>query len=163
MIFWILKAKYLQINKCFIIFAFENQLALYGLAGLADEFCERGNSLKTYWLGRLLTFNLLIRKSGKFSTVTEGCATRRPRGWFYLKSLTLMLYTYYVCGYWRVGVLLHNSLPAWANWLLILVTRFYQSREWGMSRSTATHVFFINLNGRIMGIAIDLISIYGTL
>jgi len=44
-----LKAKYLQINKCFIIFAFENQLALYGLAGLADEFCERGDSLKTYW------------------------------------------------------------------------------------------------------------------
>ena len=49
MIFWILKAKYLQINKCFIIFAFENQLALYGLAGLADEFCKRGDSLKTYW------------------------------------------------------------------------------------------------------------------
>ncbi len=28
-----------------------------------------------------------------------------------------------------------------------------------MSRSTATHVFFINLNGRIMGIAIDLVNI----
>ena len=32
----------------FYYFCKRNQLALYGLAGLADEFCKRGDSLKTY-------------------------------------------------------------------------------------------------------------------
>ena len=89
----------MQINKCFIIFAFENQLALYGLAGLADEFCERGNSLKTYVIRTFTNVDLLTSNLVNLKLSTEDFATNVRVGDFYLKSLTLMLYTYYVCGY----------------------------------------------------------------
>ena len=41
--------------------------------------------------------DLLLSKSGKFQILQEGCATNVRVGDFYLKSLTLMLYTYLVC------------------------------------------------------------------
>ena len=142
--------------------------------GSADEFCKRGiasrhigkkclmpwreKSLtgKRLSKGRLLTLIFCCRNLVNFKYYKK--AAQLTSAWVILSQVAHVNAIRIFCAYsyWRVGVLLHNSLPAWANWLLIFVTRFYQSREWGMSRSTATHVFFINLNGRIMGRAIDL-------
>ena len=106
--------------------------------GSADEFCKRGNSLKTYWKemsdamkreipDRQKTFErtftdvyFLHLKSGKFDILQK--IVQLTSAWVILSQVAHVGAICISCayGYWRVSVLLHNSLLAWANWLLIL-------------------------------------------
>ena len=100
---------------------------------------------KDFRKGRLRTFIFCYRNLVNFTYYKK--IAQLTSAWVILSQVAHVNAIRISCayGYWRVSVLLHNSLPTWANWLLVSGYGLPEP-EVGISKSTATHVFFINLN-----------------